>query len=135
MRSPINAPRSCSSFKQTAFAANPCVSAPKSARIMSQDRGALWMRVDDQAGKITAFDNMVARRVKGSTDWTQVEIVLRAALNSQTISFGAMLVGKGEFAMSDIAINAAPMGTQSTTSASPNTIVVPSKPTNIDFKQ
>jgi hypothetical protein len=25
--------------------------------------GALWMRVDDQAGKITAFDNMVARRV------------------------------------------------------------------------
>jgi hypothetical protein len=97
--------------------------------------GALWMRVDDQAGKITAFDNMVSRRVVGTTDWTQVEIVLPVATDSQTISFGAMLVGKGEFAMTEVAINAAPSGTQSTASASPNSITVPSKPINLDFKQ
>jgi hypothetical protein len=97
--------------------------------------GALWMRVDDQAGKITAFDNMVARRVVGTTDWTQVEIVLPVATDSQTISFGAMLVGKGEFAMTEVAINAAPSGTASTETQSPKALTSPAKPVNLDFKQ
>lgn len=95
--------------------------------------GALWMRVDDQAGKVTAFDNMAARRVRGSTDWIAVEIVLPVAADSQTISFGGMLVGRGEFAMTNVAISVAPSGTPSTASTAPNTITVPSKPINLDF--
>jgi hypothetical protein len=97
--------------------------------------GALWMRVDDQAGKITAFDNMMSRRVVGSTDWKQVEIVLPVAVDSQTISFGVMLVGKGEFAMTDVAVNPAPGGTASTETQPPKTNTSPSKPVNLDFKQ
>ena len=51
---------------------------------------ALWMRIDGN-GAMLAFDNMDARRIKGTTDWTRAEIVLDVAHKSRAIAFGIIL--------------------------------------------
>ncbi len=106
-----------------------------SASVKARDvtgSGQLWMRVDDENRKVIAFDNMNARLIKGNTDWARVELVLPVAANAQFISFGTMMMGKGEFAMTDVEIAAVPSNTPSTTSQA---LPMPTKPMNLDFKQ
>ena len=108
-----------------------------SASVKARDvtgSGHLWMRVDDENGKVIAFDNMDARAIRGTTDWTRVEVVLPVAATARLISFGTMMQGKGEFAMTDVAIVAVPTSSPST--APPSQVVpAPAKPMNLDFKQ
>lgn len=96
--------------------------------------GQLWMRVDDENGKVIAFDNMDSRAIRGTTDWTRVEVILPVAATAQVISFGTMMKGKGEFAMTDVEINAVPNSTPSTAQRS-QVFPMPAKPMNLDFKQ
>ena len=108
-----------------------------SASVKAQDvtgSGQLWMRVDDETGKVIAFDNMDARSIKGTTSWSRVEVVLPVAANAQVISFGIMMQGKGEFAMTDVEITAVPSSTPST-APQPQIVPMPAKPINLDFKQ
>lgn len=95
--------------------------------------GQLWMRVDDENGKVIAFDNMDGRSIKGTTDWARVEVVLPVVAKAQVISFGTMMQGKGEFAMTNVEIAAVPGSTPST---APQSQVLPirAKPMNLDFK-
>lgn len=96
--------------------------------------GQLWMRVDDENGNVIAFDNMDTRQIKGTTDWARVEVVLPVVANAKLISFGAMMQGSGEFAMTDVEIAAVPSSTP-TTSPRPQVLPVPAKPLNLDFKR
>ena len=108
-----------------------------SANVKARDvtgSGQLWMRVDDENGKVIAFDNMKARSIKGTTSWARVEVVLPVVAQAQVISFGAMVQGKGEFAMTDVEITAVPSSTPST-APQPQIVPMPAKPINLDFKQ
>jgi hypothetical protein len=55
----------------------------------------LWMRVDGGAGSL-AFDNMMDRKIKGTSDWKKHEIVLDVPETSATIIFGFGMNGKGQ---------------------------------------
>lgn len=55
----------------------------------------LWMRVNNNDNKVTAFDNMEKRAFRGDGDWKKFEVVLNIPGDSGTISFGALLSGTG----------------------------------------
>ncbi len=68
-----------------------------SALLRTKDviRGAaLWMRIDGPDRPV-AFDNMQDRRVLGTVDWTQYNIVLDVPPNAQEIAYGVLQVGCG----------------------------------------
>ncbi len=57
----------------------------------------LWLRIDDSATKKSlAFDNMVNRPIRGTTNWTKCEIVLDVPQTAGNISYGALLHGSGQ---------------------------------------
>ncbi len=55
----------------------------------------LWMRVDKGQRSI-AFDNMLDRPIKGTTEWKQYEVVLDVDTSSTDIAFGLLLIGTGK---------------------------------------
>jgi hypothetical protein len=66
---------------------------------------ALWMRIDDPAGKPVSFDDMRERPFQGSMDWTPVEIVLDVPSAGDEISFGFLLQGRGQVWVDNIKIS------------------------------
>ena len=62
----------------------------------------LWMRVDGpEQGRSLAFDNMQARPIKGTKDWTRYDVVLDVADNATAIAFGILLDGPGTVWLDD----------------------------------
>ena len=57
---------------------------------------ALWMRVNDTNGKPLSFDDMRDRPLMGSSEWTEIDIVLDIPPISDEISFGILLQGRGQ---------------------------------------
>ena len=57
----------------------------------------LWLRVDEaDSKKSLSFDNMYDRRITGTTDWKEYEIILDVPNNSSKLAYGALLSGKGQ---------------------------------------
>jgi hypothetical protein len=56
----------------------------------------LWMRVDEPNNQMGAFDNMANRPIKGTTPWSQYDVVLDVAADAVDIAFGVLLTGNGE---------------------------------------
>jgi hypothetical protein len=73
---------------------------------------ALWLRVDGPDREVLAFDNLGQvppdRSLKGTNDWTQVEIVLPVADEAATLAFGVVLVGDGFLWADDLSFEALP---------------------------
>jgi erythromycin esterase len=69
-----------------------------SAYVRTRDVGsiALWMRVDTAESSNVAFDNMAARPIKGTNDWTKHEIVLDVPADAADITFGVIASGGGQ---------------------------------------
>lgn len=63
----------------------------------------LWWRVDGPSG-VLAFDNMRARGVTGSTDWSRHTIELVVDATVKNINFGAILPGDGTAWFDDLTI-------------------------------
>lgn len=55
----------------------------------------LWWRVDGDAAKILAFDNMQGRGITGTTPWTRYEISIDVPANARKINFGVLHPGNG----------------------------------------
>ena len=55
-----------------------------------------WLRIDGQGGKTYAFDNMMGREIKGTTDWINYSIVLDVPKNAVSLNYGVLLAGKGQ---------------------------------------
>lgn len=72
----------------------------------------LWLRVDGPDHEVLAFDNLGQvppdRSLKGTNDWTQVEIVLPVAAEAVTLAFGVVLVGDGVLWADDLSFEALP---------------------------
>jgi len=64
----------------------------------------LWMRVDGKEKTGLAFDNMSDRAVKGTSDWTQFQVVLDVPDSAEQIYFGCLLSGKGKIWVDDMAL-------------------------------
>lgn len=75
---------------------------------------SLWMRVDDERMLMLAFDNMSDRKIRGSSDWREQQIVLNIPKNSAGIFFGVSLTGVGMVWVDDIRIDVVDKGTKST---------------------
>ncbi|WP_276388929.1 hypothetical protein [Eudoraea chungangensis] len=63
------------------------------------DWAGMWMRVDGNKGrknKVLAFDNMQDRPIRGTTDWTDYEIILEVPTNAKGISYGVFINGTGK---------------------------------------
>lgn len=71
-----------------------------SAQLRSREigSGSIWMRVDPEAGQYLRFDNMLQRgdaALRGTRDWTAVEIVLDIPVQAASIHYGLLQVGQG----------------------------------------
>jgi hypothetical protein len=60
------------------------------------DHAGLWMRVDTRKGDVLAFDNMDARPIRGTSDWTPYQVVLDVPKNAASIFFGMLSDGAGD---------------------------------------
>ncbi|MCF6307434.1 MAG: erythromycin esterase family protein [Flavobacteriaceae bacterium] len=70
-----------------------------------------WMRVDGKNNKVLSFDNMndglFDRSIKGTTDWTKYEIILKVPKKATHITFGVLLAdGSGKLWFDDVTIEA-----------------------------
>jgi hypothetical protein len=56
----------------------------------------LFMKVEDNYGRVLVYDDMSNRPIVGTSDWTKYSIVLDIPENASKIVYGAVLSGKGE---------------------------------------
>jgi len=61
----------------------------------------LWLRMD-KAYRVSAFDNMGDRSIKGTTEWKQYEVVLNTDTACDDIAFGIIFMGAGKVWMDDV---------------------------------
>ena len=74
----------------------------------------LWMRVDGKEKTGLAFDNMGERPIKGTTDWTQYDVVIDVPDEADSIFFGFLVAGKGHGWVDDMTVEAVGMDVEST---------------------
>jgi len=87
----------------------------------------LWMRID--AGYLTAaFDNMHARPVSGTTDWTPFSVVLDVPASATGVNFGILLDGTGSVWLSGAKVEVVDASVPST-----DQLNTPNEPQNLDF--
>jgi hypothetical protein len=101
-------------------------------RTESAGWGGLFMRVDapDLDPKhALAIDAMERRPIRGTKDWTRVEVVLDVAPEASQIAFGASLTGAGVVWIDDVRIEVVDHSVP-TTNYHP-----PDRPQNPDFEE
>lgn len=69
------------------------------------EHAALWMRVDEPEGTTSRFDNMDDRKVTGTRDWAERQIVLDVPTAAETVNFGAILAGRGRLWVDDFSLD------------------------------
>jgi hypothetical protein len=99
----------------------------------AEGRAGLWMRVDGPNGETVGFDNMEARPIRGTTDWTPQHVVLDVPDDSIHIAFGLLLVGAGRAWVDDVDLTTVGQGTPLTTLTA-DTGNRPDHPVNLDFE-
>jgi hypothetical protein len=101
----------------------------------------LWMRVDGAKKTALAFDNMMDRSIKGTTDWAKYEVVLDIPEEAEGIYFGFLVAGKGqgwvddihlEVVGDDVKATALPVEPQDPEGDLPKGL--PDEPKNLDFE-
>jgi hypothetical protein len=102
---------------------------------MVTDWAGLWLRVDGPAEgnqpKTLAFDNMQGRPIKGTTDWTRVEIVLDVPVEAKAIAFGILLSRDGRVWLDDLKFEVVPTSVPVTGRGVQTT----NGPSNLDFER
>jgi hypothetical protein len=106
----------------------------RSERVASGWAG-VWLRVDgegqNQRPSVLGFDNMQRRPIKGTTDWTRVEIVLDVPAEAVDLAFGILLAGDGEVWLDDVSFEVVPLSVPVTGTAAR----VAGSPLNLDFEK
>ena len=109
-----------------------------SAFVKSKDvenKAGLWLRVDESGEKKPlAFDNMLDRPIKGTTEWKKYEIVLDIPANASNLAYGALLAGRGQIWFDDLKFEIVD-STISTTRGLKQTDMRLNQPTNLDFEK
>jgi hypothetical protein len=102
----------------------------------------LWLRVDGKEKTAIAFDNMNARPIKGTSDWTKYGLVLDVPKEAEEIYFGCLLSGPGRLWIDDMELLV--VGTDVPVTAEPQVgtprqgeykpIELPKEPVGLDFE-
>jgi hypothetical protein len=101
----------------------------------------LWMRVDGADGKVLAFDNMVDRPIKGTTEWSSYSVTLDVGDSAQAIAFGILLYGAGSASVDDFSFEVVRNDVPTTgiprrsVAGSRASSQLPDAPRNLDFEQ
>ncbi|TGV02283.1 hypothetical protein [Flavivirga rizhaonensis] len=67
-----------------------------------KDWAGMWLRIDGtNRGKSLGFDNMQNRPIKGTTNWTKYEIILKVPKEAVNIAYGVLTSGTGEVLIDD----------------------------------
>lgn len=102
---------------------------------MVSDWAGLWLRVDGPVEgnqpKLLAFDNMQGRPIKGTIDWTRVDIVLDVPSDAMDIAFGVLLSRDGQVWVDDLTFEVVPTSVPVTGRGGQMT----KAPTNLDFEK
>jgi hypothetical protein len=114
-----------------------------------EDWAGLWVRVDGLEKTAVAFDNMMKRPIKGSTDWTKYTIVLDVPEDAAVLAFGVLMAGKGQVWIDDLKFEAVgqdvePTGLEVQPQDYPAEVkdkvretveALPKEPSNLDFEK
>lgn len=95
----------------------------------------LWMRVDGCGYQTLVIDNMQSRPIKGSTGWSQYQIVLDVAPEAKGIAFGIILDGPGAVWIDDIKFEVVDQGVPTTAAPLPQPPAPPETPQNLSFEK
>ncbi|WP_286765431.1 MULTISPECIES: serine/threonine-protein kinase [Rhodopirellula] len=68
------------------------------------EAAGLWLRVDSAERGTVGFDNMQSRRIEGTNDWQEVQIVLDVPKDASVLTFGAILSGAGRLWVDDLSL-------------------------------
>ena len=69
------------------------------------ERVQLWMRLDSPSMRMLGFDNMDARPIKGTTDWTAYDVVLDVPADASGVAYGVILAGPGQVWLDDVTLD------------------------------
>lgn len=96
----------------------------------------IWLRLDDNGGKVLGFDNLkngkTDRSVSGTRDWALYTIVLDVPANTDLMAYGALLVGTGQIWFDKIRFEIVD-STVPCTGSEENEKINP-EPANLDFE-
>jgi hypothetical protein len=105
-------------------------------------QAGLWMRIDGKEKTGLAFDNMMTRPVKGTTDWKKYDVVLDVPDDAGEIYFGFLVAGKGRGWVDDITLEVVDkdvpttgLDVQPTDRQGELTKDLPKEAKNLDFEQ
>ena len=87
----------------------------------------LWMRVDGAGERMLGFDNMQDRRLTGTFDWRQAEVVLD--VSEDAVAFGVLLTGSGALSLANLRFQVVERTVPATKQPSPR------HPRNLDFAE
>ena len=102
-------------------------------RDVSGNGAGLWLRIDSADKRPLGFDNMAKRSVTGTTDWTDVSIVLDVPSDADVIMMGALLVGKGRMWVNSLSFEVVDKSVAVTAKFEP--LVLPKGPGKLDFTE
>ncbi len=98
----------------------------------------LWLRVDEKdCGEPYAFDNMHDRKITGTTEWKQYEIVLEVSNTASQLDFGALLSGTGQVWFDDMKFEVVDSSVPLTSASAPKREkkTENTEPVNLDFEK
>ncbi|MEO6953399.1 MAG: hypothetical protein ABI321_16480 [Polyangia bacterium] len=96
-----------------------------------EGRAWLWMRADSDTKMAIAFDNMQARPIHGSTEWTRHDVVLDIPDPTVVLAFGLGLQGPGTAWLDEVTLEKVGRDVPTT---NPPPIEKPRQPTNLSFE-
>ena len=104
-----------------------------SAYVKSADTeswAGLWMRIDKDSKQL-AFDNMLNRPIKGTTDWQKYDVVLDVPQDATGVFFGILLGGTGQVWISNAKFEV--VGSDVQTTGGNTASAMPDEPSNLNF--
>ena len=69
-----------------------------------EEWAGLWMRADSQTMNAIAFDNMRDRKLQGSGEWQEYEVVLDIPGNVRHLTYGVLMIGRGQVWVDDLSL-------------------------------
>jgi hypothetical protein len=83
-------------------------------KTQNADSVQMWLRIDG-TDRMISMDNMDDRPVKGTTPWTEYEIVMDVPESANHLAYGVFVAGKGSVAIDDVQLGIVSLNTRLTT--------------------
>lgn len=92
----------------------------------------MWMRIDGSDKKTLGFDNMQNRPIKGTTNWTKYEIILKVPKEAINLAYGVLTSGTGEVLIDDFKFE---IVSDDYNNTGHQGSIILTEPTNVNFEE